>query len=153
MKKIASFCVDHTKLKKGVYLSRVDGDVVTYDLRMCEPNKDRYLENKALHTFEHLFATYVRNSTYSDSILYVGPMGCRTGFYFLTRDSMTHAQVLELLRQTCSFAAAFSGEIPGNSEVECGNRRDHDLDGAREIAREFGEVIKAWTPQMLSYSE
>ena len=94
MKKIASFCVDHTKLKKGIYVSRVDGDVVTYDLRMCTPNAGSYLENAAQHTFEHLFATYARNSKYTDSVVYVGPMGCRTGFYFLVRDTMSHAEVI-----------------------------------------------------------
>ena len=75
MKKIASFCVDHTKLKKGIYVSRVDGDVVTYDLRMCTPNAGSYLENAAQHTFEHLFATYARNSKYTDSVVYVGQIG------------------------------------------------------------------------------
>ncbi|MEM1484638.1 S-ribosylhomocysteine lyase [Oscillospiraceae bacterium PP1C4] len=151
MEKIASFCVDHTKLKKGIYLSRVDGDVNTYDLRMCTPNAGTYLENGALHTFEHLFATYVRNSQYTDSIVYVGPMGCRTGFYFLTRDSMSHAQVIALLREVCAFAASFNGDIPGNSEVECGNFRDHDLAGACAIGAAFGEVIKDWTPEKMTY--
>ena len=85
MKKIASFSVNHDKLKKGMYVSRIDGDVVTYDLRMKVPNAGDYLSNGALHTFEHLFATYARNSALSDSVIYVGPMGCRTGFYFLLR--------------------------------------------------------------------
>ena len=89
MKKIASFSVDHDKLKKGMYVSRIDGDVVTYDLRMKVPNAGDYLSNGALHTFEHLFATYARNSALSDSVIYVGPMGCRTGFYFLLRDNVS----------------------------------------------------------------
>ena len=89
MKKIASFSVNHDKLKKGMYVSRIDGDVVTYDLRMKVPNAGDYLSNGALHTFEHLFATYARNSALSDSVIYVGPMGCRTGFYFLLRDNVS----------------------------------------------------------------
>ena len=89
MKRIESFCVNHNKLKKGLYLSRVDGDAVTYDLRMAIPNSGTYLENDGIHTFEHLFATYARNSAYSDRVIYVGPMGCRTGFYFIVRDTVT----------------------------------------------------------------
>lgn len=89
MEKITSFCVNHDILPKGMYISRVDGDIITYDLRMVVPNGGIYLENDGLHTFEHLFATYVRNSAYADEIIYAGPMGCRTGFYFLVRDKMT----------------------------------------------------------------
>lgn len=81
MERIASFCVDHTRLERGMYISRVDGDVVTYDIRMKKPNQGDYLANGALHTIEHLFATYARNSVYGPSVIYVGPMGCRTGFY------------------------------------------------------------------------
>lgn len=84
MEKITSFCVNHDILPKGMYISRVDGDIITYDLRMVVPNGGIYLENDGLHTFEHLFATYVRNSAYADEIIYAGPMGCRTGFYFLS---------------------------------------------------------------------
>ena len=151
MKKIASFCVDHTKLKKGIYVSRVDGDVVTYDLRMCTPNAGSYLENAAQHTFEHLFATYARNSKYTDSVVYVGPMGCRTGFYFLVRDTMSHAEVIGLLKDVCAFIAGYEGEIPRNSEVECVNYLDHDLPGARKMGAAFGEVIQNWTPEMTAY--
>ena len=85
MKRIESFCVNHDKLKPGMYVSRIDGDAVTYDIRMVVPNAGVYLENDGLHTFEHLFATHVRNSADSDNIIYVGPMGCRTGFYFIRR--------------------------------------------------------------------
>ena len=130
MKKIASFSVNHDKLKKGMYVSRIDGDVVTYDLRMKVPNAGDYLSNGALHTFEHLFATYARNSALSDSVIYVGPMGCRTGFYFL-RD--------------------FEGEIPGSRREECGNYKEHDLKGAKETAVDMLEVLKDWTPEKMEY--
>ena len=100
MKKIASFSVNHDKLKKGMYVSRIDGDVVTYDLRMKVPNAGDYLSNGALHTFEHLFATYARNSALSDSVIYVGPMGCRTGFYFLLRDNVSRLDALHLVQES-----------------------------------------------------
>lgn len=97
MKKITSFCIDHDILGKGMYISRIDGDIITYDLRMVVPNGGVYLENAGLHTFEHLFATYVRNSKYSEDIIYAGPMGCRTGFYFLTRDSISKQEAIALV--------------------------------------------------------
>ena len=81
MERIASFCVDHTKLDRGMYLSRQDGDVLTWDIRMKKPNQGDYLSTAAAHTLEHLFATYARNSAFQDGVIYVGPMGCRTGFY------------------------------------------------------------------------
>ena len=94
MKRIESFCVNHDKLTPGMYLSRIDGDAVTYDVRMVTPNAGVYLENDGIHTFEHLFATYVRNTADSDNILYVGPMGCRTGFYFITLGDVYKRQIL-----------------------------------------------------------
>ena len=81
MKKIASFTVNHDLLEKGMYVSRIDGDVITYDIRMKKPNGGDYLSPDGIHTFEHLFATFARNSRCADGVLYVGPMGCRTGFY------------------------------------------------------------------------
>ena len=137
MERIASFSVDHTKLKPGLYVSRIDGDVVTYDIRMRRPNAGSYLSNGVLHTYEHLFATYVRNTSYGDRIIYVGPMGCRTGFYFL--------------KQTFAFIASYEGEIPGAAEAECGNYREHDLAGARKAAEEMQAVLADWTPEKMEY--
>lgn len=150
MKKIASFSVNHDKLKKGMYVSRIDGDVVTYDLRMKVPNAGDYLSNGALHTFEHLFATYARNSALSDSVIYVGPMGCRTGFYLLTR-GLTPAQALELTVESFRFMAAFEGAVPGASEVECGNYRDMDLPAAKAEAAAMLPVLEALTADRLHY--
>ena len=150
MKKIASFSVNHDKLKKGMYVSRIDGDVVTYDLRMKVPNAGDYLSNGALHTFEHLFATYARNSALSDSVIYVGPMGCRTGFYLLTR-GLTPAQALELTVESFRFMAAFEGAVPGASEVECGNYRDMDLPAAKAEAAAMLPVLEALTAEDLHY--
>ena len=150
MERIASFCVDHTKLEKGMYISRVDGDVVTYDLRMCKPNCPPYLDQKAVHTMEHLFATFARNSFFANGIIYFGPMGCRTGFYFLTR-GMEHQQVIDLTREIMEQIAGFSGEIPGASEVECGNWKEHDLQGAKRMAKEYAGVISNWSVEKLNY--
>lgn len=151
MKTIASFTVDHDKLEKGMYVSRVDGDVITYDIRMVKPNEGVYLPNPAMHTFEHLFATYVRNSAFSDQIIYVGPMGCRTGFYFLTRDAMSGEQAIALVRECFAFIAAFEGKIPGSERKECGNYLEHDLPGAKAVAADMCQVLEHWTEPMLQY--
>ncbi len=153
MKKIASFTVNHDILERGMYLSRVDGDVVTYDIRMKKPNGGVYLENAAMHTMEHLFATYVRNSAYQDAILYVGPMGCRTGFYLLVRDTLSHEKAIALVRDSMNFIAAYEGEIPGTTSVECGNYLEHDPEGAKKEASAMAEVLLNWTPDMLQYQE
>ena len=140
MERITSFCIDHDRLKKGLYLSRIDGDVVTYDMRMCVPNQGVYLENAGLHTFEHLLATYVRNSVYRDQVIYAGPMGCRTGFYFLCRDRVSKQEVIALLQAACAFIKDFEGEIPGAScSAECGNYLDHDLG---QFTRNYTQTVK-----------
>lgn len=151
MKTIASFTVDHDRLEKGMYVSRVDGDVITYDIRMVKPNGGVYLPSPAMHTFEHLFATYVRNSAYSDQIIYVGPMGCRTGFYFLTRDAVSGEQAIALVRECFAFIAAFEGKIPGSERKECGNYLEHDLPGAKAVAEDMCQVLEHWTEPMLQY--
>lgn len=114
MKQIASFTIDHDLLEKGMYVSHIDGDVITYDIRMKKPNQGDYLSNGALHTFEHLFATYACNSRYSQDVVYVGPMGCRTGFYFLLRDTVSKQEALELVRESFQFIVAFEREISDN---------------------------------------
>lgn len=150
MKTIASFQIDHTILPRGMYTSRVDGDVVTYDLRARRPNVEEVMTNAAIHTVEHLFATYVRNTEFSDNIIYFGPMGCRTGFYFLTR-GLTEEQAIELTKNAFKFVADYEGEIPGTTAKECGNYRDHDLNGAKEEAKMMVEVLKNWQPKDLVY--
>lgn len=151
MKKIASFCVNHDKLDRGMYISRTDGDVVTYDIRMKRPNGGDYLENGAMHTFEHLFATFARNSGVSDEVVYVGPMGCRTGFYLLLRDSVGSEQAIALVKAAFAFIAEFEGEIPGSTRPECGNYLEHNLEGARLAAADMLSVLDGWTADMLTY--
>lgn len=150
MQKIESFKVDHTKINKGMYISRIDDDIVTYDIRMVKPNTPPFLENAGLHTFEHLFATYLRNTDVSNKIIYVGPMGCRTGFYLLTRN-LDHKQAIELVKDAMKFISDFDSKIPGASEVECGNYKDHDLLKAREYAKDMLLVLDKYEVYMLSY--
>ena len=150
MKRIASFEVDHTVLEKGMYISRVDGDVVTYDIRTRKPNVEEVMDNASIHTVEHLFATFVRNSDFTDKIIYFGPMGCRTGFYFLVRD-MSQEDAIRLTQEAFAFIAAYEGEIPGVSAAECGNYRDHSLEGAIAEAKMFLPVIEKVTTESLVY--
>ena len=151
MKTIASFTVNHDTPQKGMYVSRIDGDVVTYDIRMKVPNQGDYLSNGAMHTFEHLFATCARNGQWADQVLYVGPMGCRTGFYLLLRDSVSRAEALELVKTCFAFIAQFEGEIPGSLRHQCGNYLEHDLEGARQTAEDMLLVLHDWTPERMEY--
>ena len=151
MEKIASFTVNHDRLEKGMYVSRKDGDVITYDIRMKKPNSGDYLGNGELHTFEHLFATYARNSEYGRQVIYVGPMGCRTGFYLLLRDAVSGPEAIRLVQEAFGFIRDFEGEIPGSRREECGNYREHDLAGARRTAEDMLKVLADWTAEKLTY--
>ncbi|NLP26394.1 MAG: S-ribosylhomocysteine lyase [Clostridiales bacterium] len=151
MEKIASFQVDHRYIGVGMYISRVDTDIITYDIRMVKPNGGEYLETSAMHTIEHLFATFARNTEYKDRVVYVGPMGCRTGFYLLLR-GMTHDEAIKLVRDSFSFISTYEGEIPGSSEIECGNYKEHDLEGAKASIEELLIKIEEYKAEMLDYS-
>ena len=150
MQRIASFCVDHRCLDRGMYTSRVYGDVVTYDIRMKKPNQGDYLAVPALHTIEHLFATFARSSRFGDKVIYVGPMGCRTGFYLLVRD-LPEADAIQLARESMAFIAGYEGPIPGASEAECGNWQEQDLAGAKAEAAAMVPVLENWQPADLAY--
>lgn len=152
MDRIASFCVNHDTLTEGMYISRVDGDVITYDLRFVRPNTPPYLPTDAMHTIEHLVATFVRNGAHKDGIIYFGPMGCRTGFYFLTR-GISHADAIRLMADALAFTASYEGAIPGASAIECGNWLDHDLVGARAWAAPMAALLADWTEAQLAYPE
>ena len=135
MERIASFCIDHDVLVPGMYISRVDGDVVTYDIRFKRPNGGDYLSDAALHTVEHLFATFVRNGTLGKRVIYFGPMGCRTGFYLLVRDT-SNEEVLSEVKRVLTQISENASEMPGATRVECGNYRELDLEkGKAECAR------------------
>lgn len=151
MEKIASFTVDHDVLGLGMYISRIDGDVVTYDIRMKLPNQGDYLDVPGMHTIEHLFATYARNTAWKDNIIYVGPMGCRTGFYLLTRN-MPHETAIQLTYDAMRFIQGFEGEIPGTaSSKECGNYKEHDLAAAKRDVVAIADVLKGYPVERLSY--
>lgn len=150
MKKIASFEVNHLTLQPGIYTSRIDGDITTYDLRLKKPNSDDYLDTAAMHTIEHIVATFVRNSDFSEQIIYFGPMGCRTGFYLLVRD-IEPAQVIKLIINAFSFMADFNDEIPGTTAIECGNYLEHNLEEAKKEAKNYLNVIKGYTVDDLLY--
>ena len=151
MEKIASFTVDHTKFGVGMYISRIDDDIVTYDVRMVKPNGGVYLSSPSMHTIEHIFATYTRNSKYGKNVIYVGPMGCRTGFYLLVR-GISHQEAIDLVTDSMKYISTFEGEIPGNSEVECGNYKEHDLESAKKDVLPILNVLKGYTVEMVNYS-
>lgn len=153
MNKIASFTVNHDTLEPGVYISRIDGDAVTYDLRMKKPNHGDAVTPKSLHTIEHLLATYVRNSDLSDKVIYAGPMGCRTGFYLILRERVSKEETLELVRNAFAFIADFNGEIPGSRRQECGNYLEHDLSAAKKDAAEYVAVLHGIAVDDFDYRE
>lgn len=152
MERIASFSVDHTKLPVGMYLSRTDfDDIDTYDVRMKVPNSGDYLSTGAAHTFEHLFATYARNSRFGPHVVYIGPMGCRTGCYMLVKD-LPRQDAIALAHEAMEFVRDFTGEIPGAKLEECGNYQDHDLPAAKRVAAEMAETLRGWTVEQLQYA-
>lgn len=151
MKKIASFEVNHDILEKGLYTSRIDGDAITYDIRMKVPNKGDYLSTGGMHSIEHLFATYARNSSLSENVIYVGPMGCRTGFYLILRDTVDKNSVLELVRESMKFIRDFDGEMPGGKRQECGNYLDHNIPEAKEVAKDMLKVLEKWKEEDFVY--
>lgn len=144
MERITSFCVDHRQLKKGIYVSRVDGELTTYDIRMCEPNVDTPLDPKAAHTIEHIGATLLRNGVYKDSIIYFGPMGCMTGFYLITKD-LTFETVISLVKDIYTQISSWNNQIPGAKPEECGNYTYMDLDKAKEAS--FFFLNSSWEHQ------
>ena len=157
MEKIPSFTINHERLLRGIYVSRKDsigGDTVTtFDIRMKEPNREPALHPGALHTIEHLAATYLRNDPeWKDSIVYWGPMGCLTGNYLLMKGDLKPADIIELMKRTFRFVAEFEGEVPGAAAKDCGNYLLHDLPMARWEARKYlEEVLERMTPANMEY--
>ena len=130
MEKIASFSVDHDIINPGIYISRIDGDIITYDMRTRKPNMGDYMDNLTMHSVEHMFATYVRNSEISDNVIYFGPMGCQTGFYLLVRNE-SKERVLSVVKNVLNKIIRHEGEIFGNKREECGNYRNLNLEAAK----------------------
>ena len=142
IQRITSFTVDHDKITEGIYVSRIDGDVVTYDLRTRIPNAGHYMDNLTMHSLEHMFATYVRNSSIGDRVIYFGPMGCRTGFYLLVRDA-ENREVLGVVIETLEKIIAHVGEVFGKSRVECGNYLELDIASAKLEAERYLKALKS----------
>ena len=159
MEKIPSFTIDHEKLLRGIYVSRKDqvgGETVTtFDIRMKEPNREPVLHNGAIHTIEHLAATYLRNDqAWKDRIIYWGPMGCLTGNYLLLRGDYQSDDIVELMQHTFRFIAEFDGEVPGAAPKDCGNYLLHDLPMARLEAKKYlEEVLEKITEENLHYPQ
>ncbi len=142
-KQIQSFKVDHDYIIPGIYVSRIDGDVVTYDLRTRKPNNNDFMDNVTMHTVEHMFATYVRFSDFGKNIIYFGPMGCRTGFYLLVRN-MTNEQVLALAKDVLKKIIAHDGEVFGATRKECGNYLELDLESAKKECSRYLKNLESW---------
>jgi len=159
MKKIPSFTINHERLLRGIYVSRKDdvgGEVVTtFDIRMKEPNREPAMGPGALHTIEHLAATYLRNDPeWKDRIVYWGPMGCLTGNYLLMRGELMPEDIVELMQRTFRFVAEYEGEVPGAAPRDCGNYLLHDLPMARWEARKYlNEVLLCMKEKNMRYPE
>lgn len=139
--RIASFSVNHDNITEGIYISRVDGDITTYDMRTRRPNMGEYMDNLTMHSVEHLFATYIRNSEISEKVIYFGPMGCQTGFYLLVRSTPCE-KVLENVIKTLEKIIGHEGDMPGAKREECGNYKNLSNDAAKEECKRYLTVLQ-----------
>ena len=155
MNKIESFTVNHLKLKPGLYVSRIDGNddyvVTTFDMRMTEPNNEPVMDIPAVHTIEHLGATYLRNCDDKNKIVYFGPMGCRTGFYLIMFGNLLPEDVFDLVIEMFDFILNFDGDIPGAKPEECGNYSDQNLSMAKYYIKKYKEQLL--TNKRFAYEE
>lgn len=145
MERIESFKIDHLKLDSGLYVSRIDSkngcDITTFDMRITAPNREPVIDTPALHTIEHLAATYLRNSARKDDIVYFGPMGCRTGCYLVMFGNLKPEDIYSLVIDMCDFIISFSGEIPGATAVECGNYLEQNLEMAKFYIKKYKTAL------------
>jgi S-ribosylhomocysteine lyase len=158
MEKIASFTIDHLRLERGLFVSRRDqfesAVITTFDLRFKTPNKEPVMDMPALHTIEHLGATFLRShKEWAKRVIYFGPMGCRTGFYLILAGELNSADVLPLVREMLDFMEQFTGAIPGASAKECGNWQEQNLDMAKWEAARYNTVLKNAKHENLNYPE
>lgn len=151
MERIKSFEINHNVLTPGFYISREDGDVITYDLRTRKPNAGDYMTNAAMHSLEHMFATMVRNSRITDEVVYFGPMGCQTGFYLLVRKSITPAEVFEITKEILAQIIEYEGSVFGASAIECGHYENLSLADAKAECEKYLEVLKNQTNMEFTY--
>lgn len=142
IRRISSFSVDHDFIDEGIYVSRIDGDITTYDMRTRKPNNGDYMDNITMHSVEHMFATYIRNSKIGGDVIYFGPMGCRTGFYLLVRDA-DNSTVLDEVKAVLSKIAFEATEMFGATRVECGNYLELSLDAAKIEAKRYLDALNS----------
>lgn len=152
MERIKSFQINHNILEPGFYISREDDNIITYDLRTRKPNAGDYMDNATMHSLEHMFATYARNSSVSDKVIYFGPMGCQTGFYFLVKD-LAPAEVFELTKSILKQITEYEGPVFGASAIECGNYQNLSLWLAKVEARDYLNVLNNQTNMEFTYPE
>lgn len=145
MEKITSFTIDHLKLLPGLYVSRKDikngVTVTTFDVRITAPNREPVIDMPALHTIEHLAATYLRNSDFKEDVVYFGPMGCRTGCYLVMFGDLTSSEIADKIIKMCDFIIGFEGEIPGAKPEECGNFSEQNLNMAKFYIKKYREEL------------
>lgn len=158
MEKIASFTIDHNKLKPGIYVSRQDhiGEetVTTFDLRFTSPNEEPVMNTAEVHAIEHIGATYLRNDpSWKNRIVYFGPMGCRTGFYLLLAGDHKSEEIVPLVTRMCEYIVNFEGEIPGASPKDCGNYRDMNPEMAKYYANRYLDLLYEIPEDRLVYPE
>ena len=148
MEKIESFKVNHINLYPGIYVSRRDYHdsvcVTTFDLRFTSPNREPVIDTPAIHTIEHLGATYLRNCEYKSDVVYFGPMGCRTGFYLLMFNELESEDIYELVNSMCKYILKFEGEIPGARKEECGNYSEQNLDMAKYYVKKYLDELNEY---------
>jgi len=148
IKQNASFMVDHRRFGEGLYISRIDGDITTFDMRTRRPNSGDFMDNVTMHTFEHMFSTYIRNTELD--VIYFGPMGCQTGFYLLVRNA-DNDKVLTEIKGALSKIISHEGEVFGNSEIECGNYLSLSLFSAKEEAKRYLETLSNQAVDFIYY--
>ena len=159
MEKIASFTIDHIKLRPGVYVSRKDKvgaeTITTFDLRMTSPNDEPVMNTAEVHTIEHLGATFLRNHPqFKEKTIYFGPMGCRTGFYLLLAGDYASRDIVPLIQEMFTFIRDYRGEVPGASPKDCGNYLDMNLGMANYLAEKYlREVLDNVSEDRLVYPE
>lgn len=152
MERIKSFTINHNLLTPGFYVSREDGDIITYDLRTRKPNAGDYMSNSTMHSVEHMFATIVRNSEIADYVVYFGPMGCQTGFYLVVR-KQEPKKVFEVTKKVLEEILAYNGPVYGASAIECGHYENLDLNEAHVECKKYLDVLNAQTNMEFTYPE
>lgn len=150
--KIESFKIDHDLLEPGFYISRIDGNIITYDLRTRKPNMGAYMDNLTMHSVEHMFATFVRSSEIRDDVVYFGPMGCQTGFYLLVKDR-TPEEVFRCTKTVLRQILDHEGEVFGASRKECGNYKNLSLAAAKAEVRDYYEILSRWEDMTFAYKQ